>query len=93
MTDFYWIALAALFFSGMKKLFNILFFKPFYKRLQLKKLHDEHVVKLKLTKNFFDGCWYLAMFLLGLAVANGDPNMPFFYLGSGSWDSLGNNWP
>lgn len=40
-TDFYWIALAAVGFHCLKKLFNVIFFKPFYRRLQLKKLHDE----------------------------------------------------
>ena len=102
--DFVWILVAALFFGLGKRVFHWIFYKPCLSRLEKRmsqRLKVEpkktqtsiDVVKVKLTKNLFDGCWYMFMFFFGLATAYNDPNMPFFYLGSGSWDSLGDNWP
>lgn len=93
LTDLAWIGVAALCYGGLKKLFHWLLYAPLLRRLEMTDLSKSEVTKQKLTKNLFDGCWYLFMFFFGLVTAYGDPNMPFFYLGSGSWDSLGNSWP
>jgi len=91
--DLIWILLAALGFGASKRLFHLIFYKPCLARLEKKNIPDMEVLKTKLTKNLFDAVWYFSMFVLGLFVSRNDPNMPFFYWGSGSWDSLGNNWP
>jgi hypothetical protein len=93
LTDFAWIGLAAGLFGVLKNAFDWLFYETLLERLEKSDLGNVEVVKQKLTRNLFSGCWYLFMFIFGLAVSYNDPNMPFFYLGSGSWDSLGNNWP
>jgi len=93
LADFAWIGVAGVIFGSLRKAFDGMFYASLLRRLEKTNLSKSEVTKQKLTKNLFDGIWYLFMFIFGLVTSFGDPNMPFFYLGSGSWNSLGDNWP
>lgn len=93
LSDFWYIALAAVVINLLRRLVDLLFRKRMEVYLLRESLIDLNLRRDKLTRQIFDSIFYFSIFFYGRFIASGTDYLPSCYGGAGTCDSLGMYWP